>query len=413
MRTARGHKQVLLRHFLEAFPLRGHGTYHCRFRVPDHVSGYCWMDLSDPNSPLPTFEDAIWAKLLRLDALPHLPRASRMCHKPVVTTREARGLRVSGAGPVPGSSVTPNYGDPPPRGGAAGRGGADLSSAPAASRPARGRSVPREQGTTEQHSKGIPSRTKSATPPHHDRPELKVAAAGADLLNFDPSPQNATAGTRASWKIDPSVAQPNGLAHSAGPTPASHTGHWGGAVAQPQKPADFLGAGGNLDARSTSSTPTGGLSPLAGHKMAGKSPYVQQKMQERSAKVEEETRKAIQFKKDMDAAAVQEQEDFDSAKSKHGARLTQWAEDHGQKRNIRTLLSTMHTVLWEGCRWKEMSMADVIPPNKVKLAYRKAMLVVHPDKCTDIGPEERFMARRVFEALNEAYSTFVSQEMAG
>jgi hypothetical protein len=59
------------------------------------------------------------------------------------------------------------------------------------------------------------------------------------------------------------------------------------------------------------------------------------------------------------------QEDFDTAKTKLDAQLTVWAEDHGRKRNIRTLLSTMHTVLWEGCRWNATSMGDLLSPAKV------------------------------------------------
>ncbi|CAM9873124.1 unnamed protein product [Discosporangium mesarthrocarpum] len=115
----------------------------------------------------------------------------------------------------------------------------------------------------------------------------------------------------------------------------------------------------------------------------------------------------------MDAAALKEQDDMDSARLKHDAPLMTWSEDHGKKRNIRTLLSTMHTVLWEGSRWKPVSMGDLIQPQKVKLAYRKAMLVVHPDKCTDLDSEGRLIAKRVFEAVNEAYAVFSAKEMAG
>lgn len=35
---------------------------------------------------------------------------------------------------------------------------------------------------------------------------------------------------------------------------------------------------------------------------------------------------------------------MDAAKVKFGVALTTWAEDHGKKKNVRTLLSTMHTV---------------------------------------------------------------------
>lgn len=45
----------------------------------------------------------------------------------------------------------------------------------------------------------------------------------------------------------------------------------------------------------------------------------------------------------------------------------------------------MHTVLWEGeNRWKPVGMADLVTPEQVKKVYRKAVLVVHPDKVRDV-----------------------------
>lgn len=59
--------------------------------------------------------------------------------------------------------------------------------------------------------------------------------------------------------------------------------------------------------------------------------------------------------------------------------ILDWIE--GKERNIRALLSTLHTVLWEGeTRWKPVGMADLVTPDQVKKYYRKAALVVHPDK---------------------------------
>jgi hypothetical protein len=56
-----------------------------------------------------------------------------------------------------------------------------------------------------------------------------------------------------------------------------------------------------------------------------------------------------------------------------------WIE--GKERNIRALLSTLHTVLWDGeSRWTPVSMADLVTPEQVKKQYRRAVLVVHPDK---------------------------------
>ena len=63
--------------------------------------------------------------------------------------------------------------------------------------------------------------------------------------------------------------------------------------------------------------------------------------------------------------------------------ILDWIE--GKERNIRALLSTMHTVLWEGeTRWKPVGMADLVTPEQVKKVYRKAVLVVHPDKVREM-----------------------------
>lgn len=40
----------------------------------------------------------------------------------------------------------------------------------------------------------------------------------------------------------------------------------------------------------------------------------------------------------------------------------------------------VQTVVWEGCKWKPIGLGDVLSPKQVKLAYRKAMLIVHTDK---------------------------------
>lgn len=59
--------------------------------------------------------------------------------------------------------------------------------------------------------------------------------------------------------------------------------------------------------------------------------------------------------------------------------LLEWTE--GKERNIRALLSTLHTVLWDGeSRWTPVGMADLVTPGQVKKQYRRAVLVVHPDK---------------------------------
>ncbi|CAJ1069180.1 cyclin-G-associated kinase isoform X2 [Xyrichtys novacula] len=86
--------------------------------------------------------------------------------------------------------------------------------------------------------------------------------------------------------------------------------------------------------------------------------------------------------------------------------ILDWIE--GKERNIRALLSTLHTVLWEGeTRWRPVSMADLVTPDQVKKFYRKAVLVVHPDKAT--GKPYEHYAKMIFMELNDAWSEFENQ----
>ncbi|KAG9469810.1 hypothetical protein GDO78_019611 [Eleutherodactylus coqui] len=87
-------------------------------------------------------------------------------------------------------------------------------------------------------------------------------------------------------------------------------------------------------------------------------------------------------------------------------KILDWIE--GKERNIRALLSTMHTVLWAGeTKWKPVGMADLVTPEQVKKVYRKAVLVVHPDKATG-QPYEQY-AKMIFMELNDAWSEFENQ----
>ena len=89
---------------------------------------------------------------------------------------------------------------------------------------------------------------------------------------------------------------------------------------------------------------------------------------------------------------------------------SRWATNNNEKKNVRNLLTSMHAVLWPDSGWKPVGLGDVIDSKKVKLFYRKAMLVVHPDRCSALNGETRFIAKRVFEAINEAYQDFLKKE---
>ncbi|KAK5940946.1 auxilin-like clathrin-binding protein required for normal clathrin function [Knufia obscura] len=87
------------------------------------------------------------------------------------------------------------------------------------------------------------------------------------------------------------------------------------------------------------------------------------------------------------------------------ARVNNWKG--GKEGNIRALLASLDSVLWEGAGWKKIGMADLVLPNKVKINYMKGIGRCHPDKIpTDATTEQRMIAGAVFSTLNEAWDKF-------
>ncbi len=131
----------------------------------------------------------------------------------------------------------------------------------------------------------------------------------------------------------------------------------------------------------------------------------------REAQLEENVQRALTEKQERDDMLKKESDGMEIARSKHDSNLSEWAFDASKKkRNIRTLLTTMQKVLWEGNKWTPIGLADVLQPKQVKMKYRKAMLVVHPDHLSTESPEVRFIAKRIFEAINEQWQEFLKTE---
>eukprot|EP01084_Bolivina_argentea_P281125 480953_1 len=354
-----------LRDVLANFPLKGTGgTYHFRFRIADPVAecGFVWMDLTDPSARLPIFRDVIIAKLLQLDKLPPQPRCSRLRMKPILSRAKSppSAAHISTfAPPVYGHTQVSSPLRSP-----------DSKSPSPTSQRSRSTSRP-QRGRPHTVQKGLDRYRARSTSPAHD----------VDLMQ--PESEAPPHSTSVSPKQTPHLAE-----------------------------SDLLDFGKEAPSKGGAECPVSPFFTSTSSSVQGqKSQYVQKMMMERKEKLQSDTRRAIQFKKKLDASAVKEQEDADAAKARLGPNLTAWSEDHGQKRNVRTLLCTMHTVLWEGSRWKQQSMGDIIAPDKVKVAYRKAMLIVHPDKCADAGADNKFISNHIFQALNEAYVRDMDSEL--
>lgn len=88
-----------------------------------------------------------------------------------------------------------------------------------------------------------------------------------------------------------------------------------------------------------------------------------------------------------------------------GAVMDTWSKtaDGQAYKDVKVLLSTLHTVTWPGSPWKELPLTELLKEGAVKKHYRKAILLVHPDKSKDADPEQQVRADRIFQALNEAF----------
>ncbi|EWC47514.1 hypothetical protein DRE_00482 [Drechslerella stenobrocha 248] len=82
----------------------------------------------------------------------------------------------------------------------------------------------------------------------------------------------------------------------------------------------------------------------------------------------------------------------------------------GKETNLRALIASLDSVLWEGSGWKKVGMHELVMPNKVKISYMKGIGKVHPDKISQSATvEQRMLAAAVFSTLNEAWDEFKKQ----
>lgn len=145
---------------------------------------------------------------------------------------------------------------------------------------------------------------------------------------------------------------------------------------------------------------------LDGSSAAGKSANVQQAVNKRVNDMKEQQAKALQEVREREAKKKQAEEEEDVARKALEPKIKAWSEEHGKKKQLRALLANLHTILWPGAKWKQLSIGDILNDSKVKRAYHKATLVVHPDKTHHLPADQRFLAKRIFDALSQAKTEF-------
>jgi len=113
-------------------------------------------------------------------------------------------------------------------------------------------------------------------------------------------------------------------------------------------------------------------------------------------------------------SALDTKEKISDEESRLKARIHAWSTDNGgHLKNVRTLFSTLHTVLYKrGLRkWKEVGMADVLTAKDVERHFRKAMRVLHTDRLPkDATAEEVATATLLYDPLQKAMKLFREKE---
>ena len=107
-------------------------------------------------------------------------------------------------------------------------------------------------------------------------------------------------------------------------------------------------------------------------------------------------------------AAQAEQDGKADLQGSAGVRIEAWAKN--KEKNVRALLGTLDTVLWEGAAWKKVNMGDLMEAAAVHKAFRRANLLVHTDKLSKATPEVRFIGEKLFHILQAAYEDFRTNE---
>lgn len=339
---------------IENFPLRDTGQFHFRYRTAKAPKGnFVWTDMaSDPSASVPKYHGKVFMQVLRLDRL-EADYEFEFC-EPVFAN-----------GHVQDAPCDHQYED-------------EKDNEPPPSKPARRpqkKKISRQKITRQKKPrKKLVRRSTSSLMRDHD--------------NYDDD--NHQQGGEANSKEKPSPLQfddddkeeGNGHVHDLiAPSPTEP---------MPTEEEDMPSMTSLLDT----------------FKMHAEEPAMNLRNRVKDA-VEKNTKKA-KAKLDIKNAVL-------NAHMENESRLQTWADDSGGggMKNIRTLLATLDEVLfpWAKEKWKPVGVADMLQASGVRLAYFKAMRVVHTDRLPkDATPEDHAIADMLYKALNKAWVNFQAQQ---
>mmetsp|Transcript_4170 Transcript_4170/g.12139 ORF Transcript_4170/g.12139 Transcript_4170/m.12139 type:complete len:403 (+) Transcript_4170:150-1358(+) len=194
--------------------------------------------------------------------------------------------------------------------------------------------------------------------------------------------------------------QPSAPSPASSPSPAADLmgfdvdfGGGGGAPAPPA-PARPMG-GSPAPAAAPAPAPPPVVMPDRATLVAEREAKEKARVEEHTKRMKEEKEKEDKMKKDKASLSFAVAEEMD--------KWAKTADGQGFK-DIRTLISTVHTVIWKDSTWQSVSLSELIAnDSNVKKYYRKAIIACHPDRHQEADAEQQVRADRIFQALNEAF----------
>ncbi|KAG0100305.1 hypothetical protein BGZ93_002542 [Podila epicladia] len=138
--------------------------------------------------------------------------------------------------------------------------------------------------------------------------------------------------------------------------------------------------------------------------------FASQQKSNMSAKAKADLERSEGVSKLRQSAAQQEREDDEKLRltDQVDMKMTLWKA--GKEDNIRALIASLGSVLWEGAGWKPVGMHELVTPSQVKIKYMRAIGKMHPDKLSvSTTVEQRMMANTIFSTLNSAWDAFKVQ----
>lgn len=420
------------------FPLKDPKAFHFRFRINTSIktpngpkSTFYWLDITSSTQKVPLVSGRVICKLLRLVRPTQTGLVFK--RKPVLISSNnsesgsrtgSDGVRKGGSMSTPQQSISRQASTVPEKGRPAKYSDTPPSSAtPPSERTSSSISSAEDRTGSSSGLKQTPSTPSSAsTPPPAPQESFEDFLSGGQSSSASSAKKedvnlmsdttwntngNTTKRSAASEflnAMDP-LAQQNSSGHSPAPTSAPVR----------KDPPKFEDDGGQTVGPVTMSemkkyAVSSDGSNVYNASLVDKSTkpeHVRRAMEERERQLQADVQKARDELRQREDNKVQMNAMKENANAILGPKLKAWAEDNGRVKNIRTLLSTMHQVMWEDSKWQECNMGKLIQPNDIKKNYRKAMIVVHPDKSGGRNAEQLLIAERVFAALNTAWDEFM------